>query len=72
MVFSCQELSQTRECPIKTQDLRKLANRKKISKLGEETQVSVQSPLQKLVYRNSSRNLLKSRYQSFLVLPNFA
>ena len=60
------------ECPIKTQDLRKLANRKKISKLGEDTQVTVQSPLQKLVYGNSIQNLLKSRHQSFLVLPDFA
>ena len=72
MVFICQELPQTRECPIKTQDLRKLANRKKISKLGEDTQVTVQSPLQKLVYGNSIQNLLKSRHQSFLVLPDFA
>ena len=72
MVFNCQELSQTWECPIKTQDLRKLANRKKIWKLGEDTQVSVQSPLQKLVYGNSIWNLLKNRYQSFLILPNFA
>ena len=70
MVFNCQKLPQTRKCPLKTQDLRKLANKKKISKLGEDTQVSVQSSLQKLVYGNSSRNSLKSRYQSLLVLPN--
>ena len=50
MVFNCQKLSQTRKCPLKTQDLRKLANKKKISKLGEDAQVSVQSSLQKLVY----------------------
>ena len=67
MVFNFQKLPQTRECPMKTQDPRKLANSKKISKLGEDAQVSVQSPLQKLVYGNSSRNSL-----GFLVLPNRA
>ena len=49
MVCNCQKLPQTRGCAIKTQDLRKLANRKKIAKLGEDTWVSLQSPLQKTV-----------------------
>ena len=37
-----------------------------------ETQAIVQSSLQKLVFGNSFQNLLKSRYQSFWVLSNFA
>ena len=55
---------------LKTSDLRKLGNSRKILNLrGIET--SVQSPLQKLFFRTSDQNLLKSRYQSFLALPNF-
>ena len=55
---------------LKTSDLRKLGNSTKILNLrGIET--SVQSPLQKFFFRTSDQNLLKSRYQSFLALPNF-
>ena len=32
---------------------------------------SVQSSFQKLVFGNSGQNLRKSRYQTYLVLPNF-
>ena len=37
-----------------------------------EKQASIQSPLHILVFANSRLNLRKSRYQSFLVLLNFA
>ena len=36
-----------------------------------ETLVSVQSPLQKLIFGNSCQNLCESRYQSFSVLSSF-
>ena len=37
-----------------------------------EKQDSVQSPLQILTFDNSGQNFLKSRYQIFLILSNFA
>lgn len=48
----------------------KLGN-EKISKLRGQTGFC-QSSLQKLIFGNNCQNLCKSRYQSFLVLPNFA
>ena len=36
-----------------------------------ETLVSVQSPLQKLIFGNSCQNLCESRYQNFQVLSSF-
>ena len=37
-----------------------------------ETQASAQSDLQNLIFGNSDLKLRKGRYQSFLVLSNFA
>ena len=48
----------------------KLGN-EKTSKLRGQTG-SCQSSLQKLIFGNNCQNAYKSRYQSFLVLPNFA
>ena len=49
---------------------RTLGNIRKISKQGG-TQLSVQSPLQKLLFGNTGQKLRRNKYQNFLTLTNF-
>ena len=54
--------------------LRSLGNYKVITKYQNwiKTKASVQTPLQNLIFGNSSQKLHKNRYPSFLILFNFA
>ena len=61
-------------CPHKKKKRLGILENKEISRKSQiwvETQLSAQSPFQKLNFGNSSQKTHKSRYQTFLVLSSF-